>query len=124
MENTKLLKIVLYIIAGLVLLNLAVSFFGRSRLRDAINEIKDAKTTINAAMKTIDQSRGRIDKVVGYLDSTRLKLQEINTEVEASNINLKTALQKTNAATSLLKEQIHNEQVRLDSLKTELDKLK
>jgi hypothetical protein len=100
------LKIILFVIIGLLVGNFIVSFWGNSRISDIQKNLETAKLSADSALNELKFSKSRLDSIRSDIDTFRTNVSTIQESVETNDFEKRVQEQKDIARLTGLKNTI------------------
>jgi hypothetical protein len=114
----KSVKIILFVIVGIVLINFIVTLFGNSNMRSIRNDLQQAKLTTDSALNELQVSKSKLDSIksdmlvfqnavmqvqekVASNDAAK-KLEEVRNEIKAAGLKSEIKEKKSHFTTDSL----------------------
>jgi chromosome segregation ATPase len=114
----KPLKIVIWILLGVIVVNLLFSFFSDSSLRAIRRDLQKANRTADSALHELRVAKDRVDSIKIDIVIFRSYIDNIQKNVEASDLEMRMKSEKDAAKLKEMKERLADlrKQVENDSL--------
>src|SRR4051812_32868101 len=100
------IKIILFVIIGLLIGNFIVSFLGNSRISDIKKNLETAKLSADSALNELKFSKSRLDSIRIDIDTFRTNVSTIQENVVKNDIDKRAQEQKDIARITGLKNTI------------------
>jgi chromosome segregation ATPase len=114
----KPLKIVIWILLGVIVVNLLFSFFSDSSLRAIRRDLEKANRTADSALRELRVAKDRVDSIKTDIVIFRSYIDNIQKNVEASDLEMRMKSEKDAEKLKEMKERLADlrKQVENDSL--------
>jgi hypothetical protein len=117
-------QILIYIVLGVVTFHTGYNLlFTHSKLKDAVNEIKDVRSDLKRVSDSLSLSRNRISEVIRNLNENEARVNLMKSEVEILYLDYHNDGAKSKVKRDSIKTELSKEENNIDDLKNELDKL-
>lgn len=111
----KSIKVILYIVLGLLLLNFGFTFFGSSSLRDVRNNLKQIDSHTDSALIELRKSQALIDSLKRDIIAFRAQVDIIDDKVEVQDIEKRLSEQKDKEIKNAMKDKLKELKSKIDS---------
>lgn len=120
----KSVQIAIYLVLGVVSFHTGYNLlFTHSKLRDAVDEIKEVRSDLKRVSDSLNLSRARIGEVIQNLNENEARVNLMKSEVEILYLDYKNDDAKSKVKRDSIKIELNKEEQNIDDLKNELDKL-
>jgi hypothetical protein len=107
--NTNTPKVLLLIIIGVLVVNLAFNLFGSGKtLREAVKNLENARKSIDTALLQLGDAKTRLDSIQVNLDRQREVIKSIYVRTELMDMEKKVKDARSKAQVDSIKERIAN----------------
>lgn len=107
--NTNTPKVLLLIIIGVLVVNLAFNLFGSGKtLREAVKNLENARKGIDTALLQLGNAQTRLDSIQANLDRQREVIKGIYVRTELMDLEKKVKDARNKAQADSIKERIAN----------------
>lgn len=107
--NTNTPKVLLLIIIGVLVVNLAFNLFGSGKtLREAVKNLENARKSIDTALLQLGNAQTRLDSIQANLDRQREVIKGIYVRTELMDLEKKVKDARNKAQADSIKERIAN----------------
>ena len=107
--NTNTPKVLLLIIIGVLVVNLAFNLFGSGKtLREAVKNLENARKSIDTALLQLGNAQTRLDSIQANLDRQREVIKSIYVRTELMDLEKKVKDARNKAQADSIKERIAN----------------
>lgn len=114
------LRILIFVILALIVINFIMSIFEKSQLRDIQRKIEASQTNIDSAINNLNASRAKLDSMQRDIENFKLYIKNIQTSVAILNATKELEEAKAN---SRLASKVKGLRGKVAELKLELNEL-
>lgn len=111
----KPIKIILFIIVGLAVINLISNLFGTSNLKGIKEDLQKAKITADSALGELRYSKEKIDSINADILRFRAYINNIQKTVQANDLEKRLSEEKNRDTINVIKERINNLRQSIDT---------
>jgi Tfp pilus assembly protein PilO len=104
--NTNTPKVLLLIIIGVLVVNLAFNLFGSGTLKQAAKDLENARKSIDTALVQLGTAQTRLDSIQANLDRQREVIKGIYVRTELMDLEKKVKDAKNKAQADSIKDRI------------------
>jgi hypothetical protein len=117
-------QILIYLVLGIVTFHTGYNLiFTHSKLKDAVDEIKNVKADLKRVSDSLSFARGRIGEVIQNLNENEARVSLMKSEVEVLYLDYHNDEAKSKIKRDSIKTELGKEEQNIDDLKNELDKI-
>lgn len=104
--NTNTPKVLLLIIIGVLVVNLAFNLFGSGTLKQAAKDLENARKSIDTALLQLGNAQTRLDSIQANLDRQREVIKSIYVRTELMDLEKKVKDARNKAQADSIKDRI------------------
>ncbi|TKK68218.1 hypothetical protein FC093_11315 [Ilyomonas limi] len=111
----KSVKIILFVILGIVLINFIVMLFGNSSMKDIRNDLQQAKRGTDSALNELQYSQSKLDSIKSDMINLQSHLTQIQAQVAVNDAAKRVEEARNESRAAELKNKIKQSKPRLST---------